>query len=356
MTHPNGQPRFSDADLGPPLFSKFTLAELCEAYPDLSPPVIEGLLREGETCNVIASPKVGKSWFVYNLALSTVMGWSLFDRFPTKPGKVLLVDNELHRQTLAQRIPVVAEAMGIPEFDATWKDDIEIWPLRGDLRSIRELGREFESIERHEYKLVILDAKYRFAIEGTSENDNAAEAQFYNRIDRYADLTGAAFVLIHHSTKGSQSEKRVTDVGAGAGAQSRAADCHLVLREHEQPNHVVLDAAVRSFKPVEPVVLRWEFPLWRVAEGMDASELKGTKTKQQEKQEQDDRDGTHLIVSAMLGGKRLTPSQLRKATHMGQPRVDRLLVALFKGGHIDRSSVTVRGNETHEYWLADTSE
>ena len=61
---------------------------------------------------------------------------------------------------------------------------------------------------------------YRFAIEGVSENDNAAMAGFYNRLDRIAERTKAAIVLIHHSSKGSQSDKRITDVGAGAGSQS----------------------------------------------------------------------------------------------------------------------------------------
>ena len=40
--------------------------------------------------------------------------------------------------------------------------------------------------------------------------------------------TGAAFVLVHHSTKGSQAEKSVTDTGSGAGAMSRAVDSHIV--------------------------------------------------------------------------------------------------------------------------------
>lgn len=113
---------------GPPLLAKFNMAELREAYPALQPPVIEGLLREGETCNVIASPKVGKSWFVYNVALSTIMGWSLFDRFPTTPGKVLLIDNELHRSTLGHRIPKAATAMGVDTFgdNNSWQSDLEI--------------------------------------------------------------------------------------------------------------------------------------------------------------------------------------------------------------------------------------
>ncbi len=44
----------------------------------------------------------------------------------------------------------------------------------------------------------------------------------------------------------SQAGKAITDVGAGAGSQSRATDTHLILRPHEEKNCAVLDAAVRS--------------------------------------------------------------------------------------------------------------
>jgi hypothetical protein len=85
---------------------------------------------------------------------------------------------------------------------------------------------------------------------------------------------GAAFALIHHASKGNQSAKSVTDVGAGAGAQSRATDTHLVLRPHEEKNAVVLDAAARSWPPIAPICLRWEFPLWKPASDLDPTALR----------------------------------------------------------------------------------
>src|SRR6476620_8882377 len=41
-------------------YSPITFKELAARYPTLSPPVIEGLLRVGETGNIIAATKVGK--------------------------------------------------------------------------------------------------------------------------------------------------------------------------------------------------------------------------------------------------------------------------------------------------------
>lgn len=251
------------------------IGNLMDIYPKLREPVIEGLVRAGEVVNVISKSKVGKSWFIYGMGLSVVMGDDWLGRYRCTRGKVLLLDNELHFEDLAHRIPTVANAYSYPAAD--WRDDFEVLPLRGRLRGLFELESFFRTIRPGTYRLIIVDALYRILPDGASENDNALMARVYNQIDRYAEMTGSAFALVHHATKGSQSDKDVTDVGAGAGSQSRAADTHLILRQHEEENCAVLDAALRSWAPVEPFVLRWHFPVWMPDEGMDPTKLKGTK-------------------------------------------------------------------------------
>lgn len=51
-----------------------SIVDLVANHPELRRPVIHGLLRAGETMNVIANPKVGKSWLVTDLALSVATG------------------------------------------------------------------------------------------------------------------------------------------------------------------------------------------------------------------------------------------------------------------------------------------
>jgi hypothetical protein len=241
--------------------------------------------------------------------------------------------------------------LGIPP--AIYNDQLEVWPLRGQLRSLPQLSEDFAAIQPDEFKLIVLDAKYRFYPQGQSENDNAAEASLYNLIDHYAQQTGAAFDLVHHSSKGTQGDKRVTDVGAGAGAQSRAADCHLILREHEEPGVVVLDAAVRSFAPVEPLPLRWEFPLWVPVHDIDASKLKGRLSKGEQKQAESDKEGTADILAALQDGP-ATASQLRKSAAMGPSRLDRLIGLLMKAGKVGARPTSARGNDCDEYYIIKT--
>ncbi len=259
-----------DTELPPPQF--ISVRQLMAACPALRPPVIDGLLREGETMNLIASPKTGKSWLVLDLAIAVATGRPWLGRFPTVAGDVLIIDNELHGETSANRIPKVARARGLGTDE--FADRVFIRNLRGGLQDIVSLCPYFRAIESGRFRLIVLDAFYRFLPAGMDENANADMASLYNHIDRYAADLGCAFVLIHHSSKGNQSGKSVTDVGAGAGSQSRATDAHLVLRPHEEPDVVVLDAAVRSWPPHESVCLRWAFPVWDVADDLDPKRLK----------------------------------------------------------------------------------
>ncbi len=258
-----------------------TASQLRDQYPQLRPPLIEGILRRGETMNIIASPKVGKSWMVNDLAICVAMGQPWLG-MPTVQGKVLILDNELHPETMSSRIATLKSKR-------SWDDEVidrnlHFVNLRGGLLSIEDLDGSFVALEPDSYSMIVLDAYYRFLPVGVDENDNGAIANIYNLIDRHARSINASFVLIHHTSKGGQAEKSVTDVGSGAGSQSRATDTHLVLRHHKEEGVIVVDAAVRSWKPIEPFCLRWNFPLWeRDTTGLDPADLRRPERKKRER-------------------------------------------------------------------------
>lgn len=321
---------------------------LHKAHPDLPPAVIDGILRKGETANIIAASKVGKTWLTYGLALSIVTGRSWLDAFQCLRGRVLMLDNELNASSIAHRIPKVAEAMQIDRGE--YADQIDVLSLRGKGVSIFDVRRYLQGIEHGYYNAVILDAKYRFYPPGFSENSNADEMSVYNQLDSYAESTGAAWLVVHHASKGSQGEKAVTDVGAGAGAQSRAADSHLILRPHEEDDCCVLDAAVRSFPPIEPVGLRWTFPTWTRAYSIDPTALKGRRTAGEERQLQRDAEGMDSIRGVLATGA-ATVRQVRDSTGFGKERCERLLGLLTSGSEITYDTIKIRGNDARKYRL-----
>ena len=278
-------------------------SDLSRTFPNLRRPIIHGLLRSGETMNIISAPKVGKSWLVTALAINASRGEPWLG-YPCAKSKVLLIDNELHVETLANRVNLVSRELGINQselFDLTTKN------MRGLLVDFNKLDLGLlERIKKGRFDMVILDAFYRFLPAGTSENDNGAMAKIYNMIDGWAHLLDCCFVLIHHTSKGNQSEKEITDVGAGAGSVSRAADTHLIIRKHQEEKYFVLEAESRSFPKIEPKVLQWAFPLFREATEMNPKQLKNPRVRN---------DGwtTETFVKRVFGSRSLTPLEMKIA-------------------------------------------
>ncbi len=304
--------------------------DLISGFPELRPYVIDGLLRVGETANIIAAPKIGKSWLLLSLLLAVAAGTPWMGR-ACRQGRVLLLDNELHRETLARRIHAVAMAMGIdPD---SLRDGLVIHCLRGAGENIDTLGRFFRRMKPAEYSVIAIDALYRALPPDCEENVNQDMMRVYNTVDGYAERTRAAFLLVHHASKGLQSEKQVTDVGSGAGAISRAADVHLVIRPHEDDGAAVMDCRVRSGVPPAAIGLRWAYPLWVPDSTLDTEKLLTAKSRRVAKANsvEDAAPGYMSVVShacaeprglgwfsAKTGGKdHVTRSLLRQAEAVG---------------------------------------
>ena len=230
--------------------------------PEMREVIVEGLLRRGEVGNFIASTKTGKSWFALLLTLCVSTGRDWLGRRVAR-GNVLLIDNELHTSTIENRLFEVARAMQIAPEEP--RDQFEYLSCRGNWVSIQDLIRDIpKKYAPGSLNLIVIDAKYRLFGDGLQENSNDDQTKFGNLIDQFAGVMNCPIVMVHHSTKGDQGGKSVTDIGSGGGSQARSVDLHMVIREHEEPGFAVLDAECRSFPKVEPITLRWNWPLWSV--------------------------------------------------------------------------------------------
>ncbi len=171
----------------------------------------------------------------------------------------------------------------------------------------------------------------------------------YNRIDGYANRLGAAWVNVHHASKGDQSGKITTDVGSGAGSQSRAADTHCVLREHEEENVAVMEAVVRSFPPIKPLAIRWTFPTWHLDTAVDPKRI--VKKNQSRITSTDDQ---HKIVQVMMAiAGPATKTHIRDASLGKGPKFDRAWASLLVAKTIIQDgTLTVRGQDREAFVLS----
>lgn len=246
-----------------------------------APPIIHGILRENEIMTLIAPAKAGKSQLLISLAYAIATGacW-LRPEWRCERGRVLYIDNELEPRTLNARRKRVREHLGLsPEADnqiAQWN----LWGIsepEGLLAYIRKhlhLAKEFKP------STVFLDSLYFSLPPGANENSTADMADVYRQLYTILRELGRCCMIVnHHSSKGNQAEKDITDVGRGSGAIVGATGTHMILRAHEQDNCYTAEAVCRSWPQPQPLVLRRvtasnEAVLWESTEH-DPERLKG---------------------------------------------------------------------------------
>lgn len=265
--------------------SETTLADFLRTTGDVAECVIPGLLRRGEVMNLVGSPKTRKSFLAMQIALSVATGANLFDLLPKcDPAGVMIFDNELTAGVLKDRFQKVCRDMRI----APGGLNVLIECSRGKGTDLKRLvPRLKDRLVGRGIKLIILDAFYKLLPRGYDENDNAMMTELFNELDSLATAVDAAVIVIHHTSKGSQFHKSVTDMGSGAGSMSRAADTHAVLRKHQDDDCVVLEAAVRSFEPFKPKGLRFNGFKAVYDEHIDVKRLDGARQKDLDKADEE---------------------------------------------------------------------
>jgi len=248
------------------------LGEIISEHPEKTPYLIEGLLRRGEVGAVIAPPKCRKSFLMHDLAVCTARGLLWLQQFRTAEGRVLLVDNELTGNEIADRTRTILASRAIPVEAVSGR--LDVLSLREDSRKLDAVLRALQALEKP-YDLVIFDALYMFLEQGMDENSNADMTVLLRRFRRFASASGAAVILVHHTAKGSAANKESIDLGAGAGALGRAVDLNVGIYRHEEEGAFVCKFNTRSSPPVADFGIRWSYPRFGAAIGLDCTQLHG---------------------------------------------------------------------------------
>lgn len=259
-----------------PILKVVSLADLAAQFPNAPEVVISNLLRRGDVANFVGGPKSRKTFFVLQLGLSVADGKPFLD-MPAKQGRVLFVDNELGGHDFHTRCAKIAEALGIDWQTVT--KHIGVLKLRSTSANIETLYKYICSIEPRLYSLIVVDALYKAIPRGVDENSNSDMTQVYNLVNAIAEKHDCAVAVVHHTSKGTQAHKSVSDMGSGAGAQSRSADAHVVLRDHEEKDTITVQAIVRSLPPVAPFCITFDHPIWTLAKDKNPNAIAVTSKK-----------------------------------------------------------------------------
>jgi len=151
---------------------------------------------------------------------------------------------------------------------------LRVWNLRGYATDLSKLlPRLLRGIGRDEYVLIIIDPIYKL-LGARDENKAGDIATLLNEIEALAVATGAAVAFGAHYSKGNQATKESIDRVGGSGVFARDPDSILNFTRHEQPDCFTVDATLRNHPPIQPFVVRWEYPLMCPDDTLDPSRLR----------------------------------------------------------------------------------
>ena len=252
------------------------LDALWDNMPDLAPPLIEGILREGHKMLIAGPSKAGKSFALIQLCISIAEGKPWFG-FDCTQGKVLYVNLELDRASCLHRFKDVYEALDQQPSNI---GNISIWNLRGKSLPMDQLAPKLiRRAQKRNYKAIIIDPIYK-VITG-DENSADQMANFCNQFDKVCTELKCAVIYCHHHSKGSQTGKRSMDRASGSGVFARDPDALLDLLELELENmnedklqNAPIDTSqctawrmegtLREYPKFKPVDLWFEYPIHKV--------------------------------------------------------------------------------------------
>ena len=245
-------------------------AELVAKPIVLPDDVIAGVLHRGGKGVASGATKTFKTWLWIDTAVSVATGTDWLGKFQTKRGRVLYINLEIQPAFFARRIQTICAERQI-EIETGF---LRVWNLRGYAADLSKLlPRLLRGIACDEYVLIIIDPVYKLL--GARDENRAGDiASLLNEIEALAVATGAAVAFGAHYSKGNQAQKESIDRIGGSGVFARDPDTILNFTRHEQADCFTVEATLRNHPPIEPFVVRWEFPLFVVDSLLDPEQLK----------------------------------------------------------------------------------
>lgn len=245
-------------------YKVLSLAEIIESPPDEAHFLVEqGILPQGGRLLIAGKPKVGKSIFVDNLALSLASGIPFLKKFKIDhPTRTLLLDRELSKRSLFDRMGALMDDR--PGYKAAVENLMidHDHLLRLDQKGAYDVLAGL--ITENGAEVVILDTAYKFL--GGDVESSSALMKAFEVLDKVIHETGCSIVMTHHHKKGQGGKGKENndhadpDNVAGSFLWTGWPNATILLnylnRSVENPfNAICTFTAFRDAAPPEPLAL-----------------------------------------------------------------------------------------------------
>jgi RecA-family ATPase len=213
----------------------FSMNELYENVYDSRPPIVDGLLYSG-TYLFVGAPKVGKSFFMAQLAYHVSMGIKLWN-YEVKKGTVLYLALEDTEKRLQERLFRMFGTDSAENLHFT----IGAKPLGSGLDE--QLQRFVK--EHPDTKLIIIDTLQKVREAGGDKFSYANDYEIVGKLKRFADKNHICLLLVHHTRK-QQAEDKFDMISGTNGLLGAADGAFLLQKEKRTSDSATLDISRRD--------------------------------------------------------------------------------------------------------------
>ena len=241
---------------------------LCTEPPPHRPILLDTFDR-GDKVAVIGGPKMRKSFFLLQCAVSLTTGRAFLCWGVPRPFRVLYVQPEIQEHHMHRRLKRMCDALEIRNLES----NLHIVNSRGfdglDVTYYTSYARRVNA------EVVLFDPLYKFA---TGDENSAMDMKpVLRNFDMLAKETGACVMYAHHDSKGDASRKSISDRGAGSGVLARDYDACITLTAHKHnPETAVINTLLRNYAPQDAFCATWENGCFRLDD--QAATVTGTPT------------------------------------------------------------------------------
>ena len=205
-----------------------SMSELYETVYQSRPPVIEGLLHAG-TYLFVGAPKVGKSFFMAQLAYHVSTGLSLWG-YTVHKGTVLYLALEDDHRRLQGRLYRM--------FGMEGTDNLRFAIYAKQLGvGLEEQLKKFVQ-EHPDTKLIIIDTLQKVREAGGEKYSYANDYEVVGKLKRLADDCGVCLLLVHHTRKQQADDK--FDMISGTNGLLGAADGAFMLQKEKRTDSTAI--------------------------------------------------------------------------------------------------------------------
>lgn len=219
----------------PSYLPTISMPELYENVYDGKPPIVDGLLYAG-TYLFVGAPKVGKSFFMLQLAYHVSTGTPLWN-FPVRKGSVLYLALEDNYHRLQERLYRM--------FGTDCALDLHFSITAHQLG--RGLNEQLEGFMREhaDTKLVIIDTLQKVREIVGESYSYGSDYDIITQLKQFADTYKICLLLVHHTRK--QKAEDTFEMISGTNGLLGAADgAFLLYKEKRTSNKAVLEISGRD--------------------------------------------------------------------------------------------------------------